>query len=339
MKGAAHTKSELLVTDDERTAKMLELLGHRFSNHGQLLLPTFRQYEALNDDEGLQALAKEFCRWLGYKPRQLVVTFSETSPHTDYLLTPESITINHVFRDHPLVVGGLLANATIAFILQHHHFTPDDRFIEVASVETGLSLWVINALQPRRSKREKLYHMLDGNWVQLEGLQLKAMSVGEYLRQFMIFTSTNRLFPEEYGKGVSKRSVHLLPSTPSNTPLVPLTEPTATLKHIHDANALWAKISLLSVSAAALLLVGLYLWHGKPAPVAYEQTRDTQALRIIKASLGECIQKASEQQSTFDPNDLFMARQVDATKTRCESLRNQYNEALSQYETNYLPRQ
>lgn len=336
MKGEEHTKTELLVTDEERIAKLYVLLGTRFSHHGQLLLPTFRQYEALSTDEGLRALAKEFCRWLGYKPQSLIVKFGEVKSDVSYAITPDSITINYAFRDHPLVTGGLLATAVLRFVLEHHHYAPDDRFIEVATVEAGLGLWVINAFKPRLSRREKLYHMLDGNWTQLEGFQLKAMTAGEYIRQFTIFARNNRHFPEEYGRSISKRSIHLIPSTPSMTKIIPLPEPSTTSKHRRNANSLWIKIALLSASAAAITIFGLLILGHRTTSTSYEQTRDAQALRVIKASLDTCIEQASDQQSSYDPNDLFMTRQIDATKTRCESLRNQYNDLLSLYEINYL---
>lgn len=335
MKGAG-IKTELLVTDEERITKLLDLLGTRFSNHGQLLLPTYRQYEALDSDEGLEALTKEFCRWLGYKPRQLTVRYGEISSGAYYTFTEESIIVNEMFREHPLVTGGIVACATLRFIIEQRHYLPDDRFIEVGAVETGLALWIINALKPRRARREKFYHMIDSNWQQLEGIQLESMTDAEFLRQFSIFTTTNRHFPEEYGRGVSKRNLHLLPKTPSTGNIIPLAEPTATHNHIQAANALWTKIALLSLTASAVALCGLFVITHHTKSIAFDEVRDAESLRVIKASLGDCIQKASKQQSTYDPNDLFMTRQIDATKTRCESLRNQYNEALSQYEQAYI---
>jgi hypothetical protein len=326
---------ELLVTDDERTTKLHELLGSRFTNHGQLLLPTFRQYEALGTDEGLLALAKDLCRWLGYKPRQINVAYS-TSPSQPYSVTADTILVDQRFREHPLVAGGLLAWAVLRFIAEHHHFIPDDQFIETASIESGLGLWVINAMQPRRTRREKLYHMLDGNWLQLEGIQLQAMSSGEYLRQFEIFTSIHHLFPEEYARSVSKRSLHLLPNTPSSEKLIPMPEPSATLTHIHNANMLWTKIILLSLIVSVAVVSGIFLLGERPPQTLQDQQRDSESLRVIKASLDECTQHASDQLSNYDPNDIFMARQVDATKTRCESLRNQYNSSLDDYQKTYL---
>jgi hypothetical protein len=191
-------------------------------------------------------------------------------------------------------------------------------------------------MQPRRTRREKLYHMLDGNWLQLEGIQLQAMSSGEYLRQFEIFTSIHHLFPEEYARSVSKRSLHLLPNTPSSEKLIPMPEPSATLTHIHNANMLWTKIILLSLIVSVAVVSGIFLLGERPPQTLQDQQRDSESLRVIKASLDECTQHASDQLSNYDPNDIFMARQVDATKTRCESLRNQYNSSLDDYQKTYL---
>ena len=336
MKGVAK-KAEVLVTDNERTARLHELLGARFTHHGQLHLPTFGQYEALSDDDGLQALAKDMCRWLGYKPRSLNVTYGNIDTADHVQVNSASITVSKDFNDHPLVTGGLLARAVIRFVSEHHHFVPDERFVEVNTIESGLGIWIINAFQPKTSKREKLYHMLDGNWLQRDGIQLQTMSMAEYLRQFDIYTRQNHLFPEDYAKSISKRSKFMIPLTPSSTKVTLMAEPSTTLGHIKSANGLWLRIGLLASTLAIVVITGLILVSGQTRPTPYDQTRDSESLRIIKASLGECIRKASEQESTYDPNDLFMTRQIDATKNRCESLRNQYNDNLSTYETNYSP--
>lgn len=333
MKGVAN-KSELLVTDAERTTKLLEVLGSRFSHHGELLLPTYRQYEALDSNDGLLALAKDIFRWMGYKPRKLTITYG--SVHRYEIIDHDVITISSAFKDHPLVAGGLVALATVDFAAQHHHMIGDERFIEMGTIEAGLGLWIINGLQPKRSRSEKLYHMLDGNWLQLEGLQLQSTSIPEYIRQFSIFTGQNHLFLEDYASGVSKRALHLLPEVVSGERLLPMVEPTATLKHLNSAKLLWIKLSLVCAIVAAIGIFAIVIWAQRPQATPYEQTRDTETLRVIKNSLNDCIGQAAKQQDTYDPNDLFMTRQIDATKVRCESLRNQYNEALSNYQTNYL---
>lgn len=335
MKGVGQKKAEVLVTSDERTAKLYDLLGSRFTNHGQLLIPTYSQYESLSNTDGLLAVAKEFCRWLGYKPRSLDVQYGVLPKNAYYQINASTISINRVYAGHPYVVGGILACAVLGFILEHHDYAADDLLIETSTIETGLGLWVINALQPKLKHLEKIYHIIDGNWEHLEGLQLQTMSVSEYIRDFTIFTSEHRHFPEDYGRGVSKRSLHLLPATPSTIQIIPLAQPSVTHTHKSKANALWTKIIILSLIVATISVFGLVIWDQRTRPTPYEETRDAQSLRVIKSSLSECIQTASKQESTYDPNDLFMTRQVDATKTRCESLRNQYNDALSTYETNY----
>lgn len=331
MKGVVN-QSELLVTDTERLAKLQDILGSRFVHSGELLLPTFRQYDDLETEAGLLALTKDMLRWLGYKPHRLHVSYVEQDAL--YAITHETISISAKFHDHPLVTGGILACAVIQFVSEHHHFLPDTRFVERATVETGFGLWIINALQPKRSYAEKLYHMLDGAWAQLEGLQLQAMSTSEYLQVFTAFTAEHRLFPEEYGRSVSKRSLHVLPNTASNTKIIPMVEPSATLAHLRNTRLLWLRITLLALTTSAIITFGVIFWSHRDTS-SYDQSRDVSSLSVIKQSLNQCIQKASNEQSSYDPNDLFMARQIDATKARCESLRNQYNDALSSYETNY----
>ena len=333
MKGAAATKSELLVTDTERVAKLRELLGHRFTNQGQLLVPTFRQYEALDNDDGLLLLAKEICRWIGYKPHVLTVTYRQHESQS--IVTKDTISINQDFRDHPLATGGILVLATLRFIFAQKHYIPDERFIEVASIETGLGLWIMNSFPHIRSHRERLYHMLDGAWLQLEGVQLQAMTTAEYVRQFGIFTSQNRLFPEDYTKGITSRNRYVVPTHPSGSPLVFLPEPSATKQHIKKANAAWIRIFLIALIASTGFVFSIFLWTHRSTQVSTDQLNAKRSLQVIKESLTKCINQASDQQNTADPNDLFATRRIDAIKSRCESLRNQYNDELDSYQQNY----
>ncbi len=335
MKGEAKQTTTVLVTDGERTNQLLDILGERFSHHGELHVPTLEQYEALGNDEGLAALTIDLCRWLGFKPKKLRVCYGNTPSTTHSDVSDDTIIISNLLRDHPLAVGGMIALATIELVSLHHALKIDERFTEVGTIESGLALWVINAIDPHVSRFEKLYHLIDGAWHRLDGLQLKSMSIGEYLQQFSIYTSQNHLFPESYIRGVSRRSIHLLPPTPNSVNIPPMPQPTIMFNHQHNAKIMLMRISLLSLIAACIFTCAITLWNGRSQPIPEQQIRDTESLRVIKQSLSECIYKASEQQSTYDPNDLFMTRQIDATKARCESLRNQYNDALSQYQTNY----
>jgi len=337
MKGVDHKTNDLLVTGDEQTTKLLDLLGKRFTNHGQLLLPTYNQYELLGDDEGLQALAKEFHRWLGYKPHSVHVTYSTGKKSLQPMtVTSEEIIIDSQYRNHPLVVGGMLALGVLSQIMAKHHYMADERFIENATIQTGLGLWVINAFRPRTSRRESMYHMLDGAWLQHEGLQLGVLTKGQYLQEFSIFTSQHRLFPEEYLRGVSKRNFYLLPPVTSNHKPTPLPEPTSTHNHLAAARTMWIKLGLVALIISSGVAFGIFIWSGRDQGPPVDQIRDKNALQVIKTSLDDCTKHASDQLSTYDPNDLFMTRQVDATKSRCESLRNQYNDALDTYQTTYL---
>ncbi len=334
MKGVEPDTNTLLVTNDEQTAKLFEVLGARFTNHGQLLLPNSDLYEKLSDDEGLQALAKELYRWLGYKPHSLDVVYGASqSPTTTSL---KKIIVDEQYRNHPLVVGGLVTLAVLRQVMTKHHYGADEHFIENASIQAGLGLWIINAFKPHASHHESLYHMLDGGWLQHEGLQLDAFTKGQYLQEFAIFTSQHRLFPEDYLRGVSKRSHYLLPTTTGTDKVAPLPEPTATSKHLRAAKLMWAKLAIIAITLSLIITFGLVLWAGTEKAPNADQARDEKALSVIKTSLDDCVKHASDQLSTLDPNDLFMARQSDATKSRCESLRNQYNEALDAYQDAYL---
>lgn len=332
MKGAANNPIELLITDEERAVKLDELLGERFTERGRQHMPTLNVYETLDTNEGLQALAKDFCRWLGIKPHHLKVQFSDESYQPAPLIhTEHVITIDRQFIGHPLTVGGFVALGIIQYFIRHHKdYQTGDDFIEFASVHTGLGSWVLNALRPKMSKRESIYHIIDGGWLQREGLQLSSYTPQEYARQYMRYVHAYAIHPADYLKGVSNRIRYLLPKDP--TPA--LADPTITRKHLHRANTMWLRLSIWAVIPAVITVIALYVWSQRVV-TSPDKSRDFTALQVLEQSYKACDQRASEQLSEYDPNDIFLARQVDDTKSRCESLRNEYNYALDQYQKSY----
>ena len=163
-----------LLTDDDRRAYLHKLLGHRFKAHEQIQLPTLDQYNSLGSNEGLQTVGYEICRQLGFKPSGLRIRYSETSLSSGYAVDYASkiILINPHFKQHPYSSGAELALAITTYALQYlSHEVPDRAFAEFATIETGLGLWIVNALRPRLSLRQKIYHIIDSSWFHGEGVQ------------------------------------------------------------------------------------------------------------------------------------------------------------------------
>lgn len=332
MKG--EESGNVLLTDEERRVQLQKLYGHRLTKPGKLHLPTAATYDSLTTDEGLHKLFTEFCRWLGFKPEKVQVYFSTHT--TSYASDNSQIVIGQAYQRHPYAAGALLALATLDhFIERYSHAVPDRVTLEFASLESGLSLWVLNGLRPKLSWAQSIYHVLDASWVHREGIRLENYNPAQYAHEIADYAQRNRLPTEEYITHVSKQRRHLLPKHVSLSILPALPEPTIALQHQKAARQLWLKLLLIVSIVTAVICLGIYLWAGRHPAVSARQLEDQKALEVMKSSYDACAEKATQEQNTYDPNDLFLNRQIEATKGRCESLRNEYNYALDQYQKIY----
>lgn len=323
-----------LLTDDDRQAYLRRLLGHRFKAHEQILLPTLDQYNSLVTNDGLQVVGYEMCRQLGFKPNGLKIRYSDTSLRTGSLIdhSSKTILINPQFKQHPYSSGAELALAVTAYAAEHlSHETPDRSFLEFATVETGLGLWIINALRPRMSLRQAIYHMIDSSWFHSDGIQLETYNPRQYVERFVSFTHEHRIASDTYLPHVLGRVRYLLPTFVQQQSSLHLPEASVTLAHQKSANLLWAKVLMIALIITSGVVFGIYALSNRPAPVNPEQERLQKSISELKQSYEKCLQEAAEQQNTYDPNDLFLTRQIDETKSRCESLRNQYNYTIDEY--------
>ncbi len=327
-----HGKTSLLLTEQERSAKLDSLLSDRFTERGTLQLPKTSEYNQLDTNKGLKAIAYEMCRHIGVKPNKLHVQFSSEQSGRDVWYANDTITIHARYRHHPYITGALLAFGVLTYFVERYDdSSPDRAFIEYATIYTGLGIWIVNALGPRAGIRESLYHVIDGSWFNREGLQLESYKADQYAHYVAAYAHDNRIAPETYIKNISARSRQLLPEFTVKKSVLSLPEPEKISHHRKMANLLWVKIIIVALILGVTVTASIYIWSERSPSLNVRQIEDKKAIEIIKQSFDSCIEKASDQQSTYDPNDLFLTRQVDATKSRCESLRNEYNYALDQY--------
>ena len=333
MKGA-ETSGQLLLTDEEIRTYLRTILHRGFTQYGNMSVPTTAQYNVLGTNEGLKEVFNDLCRWLGTKPSGVTVAYGDM---TQPLYRDHTITIPTSYASHPLAVGGLLAMATMTYYLERYgHTTPAQNVVEFATIETGLGLWVLNGLPLRAKHRHSIYHVLRGHDAHHIGVPLEHYTATLYGHNLAAYAHANHILAEQYLGGTSATHRYLLPAivtTKSNRSL-PL--PQAVAIHHAAAKQLWVRSILLVSIVAAVITLGIVAYATSRPAVTFEQKQSEAALLIMKDSLASCLSLAEQQQNTFDPNDFSLTRQIDATKVRCESLRNEYNYALKQHQAIYL---
>ncbi len=323
-----------LLTDDEKRAYLHEVFGHRFTHQGKLQLPELDQYNSLYTNEGLQHVGTAMCRWIGLRVSGLTFQFSDEAHTFEVDLKSKSIFIHSSFKKHPYSCGAILALAVITYALQKaNHATSDVATVEFASVELGLGLWIVNALQPEIKRSHKIYHIVSTSWDQREFITLQNYSAQSYADSVIRFAHENRIPAEDYLPYVPRRCRHLLPELITSHSERYLPETNATLSHKKTVRVFWAKIVLFGLVIASSISLAIYITISHQSIDTTARDQQASTIESLRGKYNDCLKEASRQQSTYDPNDLFMTRQVDATKARCESLRNQYNYAIDQYKT------
>lgn len=328
------TNYQSLLTDEGRRVHLRKVLDHRFTRQGKLSLPSLTDYNKLDTDEGLQTVGTELCRWIGLKPDGLQMRFTKSPlTHGFSVDTHEkSIYIQDNFRRHPYSCGALLVFAVIAYTMQKlDHASPDTAFIECAAIELGFGAWVINSLSPNIRWHRRIYHVIDSSWYQAETLHLQNYTNTHYVQLFLQYTRDNRISADTFLPHILKQCRYLFPEFVRTQSVRSLPESNMTLEHKNSARMLWIKLSAVSAIIALSVLLSVYVLSSTGQADTSHASK-VLAAEELRKQYGDCQAEAAEKQSSYDPNDLFMTRQVDAIKSRCESLRNQYNYAVDQYQ-------
>lgn len=333
MKGA-ETKGQTLLTDGELRDQLTATLRSGFTQHGNISVPTTAQYNLLATDQGLQSVFNDICRWLGAKPSGVTAAYStdQTAP----LYAHNSVLIPAYHQAQPYAAGALLVFAALQYYCDRYtHNIPGQEFIEFASIETGLGLWVLNGLPPKPKPYHGLYHIYADHHAHRSGVTLQRYTAQLYAHQVAAYAHNNHVLPEQYLGGISPTHTYMLPHVVTHTTTKTLPQPWAITEHHKTIKRLWIRCIVIASIFAASITVGVLLYANTRPIITDEQVQSQQMLLIKKASLDACLTKAAEQQNTFDPNDFALTRQIDATKSRCESLRNEYNFALTAHKTTY----
>jgi len=84
-----------------------------------------------------------------------------------------------------------------------------------------------------------------------------------------------------------------------------------------------------------VLATALYINANKPRYLPAELTEKKEEIQIIKNQYQICIDEVKRKQQSWDTNDIFMQRQIDADKSRCTSIKNRYNYEVNKYNNSF----
>lgn len=299
---------------------MREQLSSMRVTRGRLYHPTAEFYDQLGTDAGLMSAAKELCRWLGIKPHHLAVAFTSAgAPKHEH----NRIEIPQQYQNFPYQAGALLTLGVMRHILLLHTDQPvHAQTVELATIEAGLGIAVLNGLHSKRSRLLELYHMLNQQWHVREDITLSRYTPLEYANELTRYSMNLHLEPKTWYPYISDEARHLLTIrySVSGHHTLPMRE----LMHRQDARRWWAHTALLSLLIAITAATFVFVWAQQPHTMPEEAQEALNSAQTLEHAYTTCLQTAQTQEHSN-------AEQLHATLNRCTGLHAQYSAQIDAY--------
>lgn len=323
-----------LTVDDQRQA-VRHALGRYFDQQNSLYLPTTDTYNSLHTDEGVLELGNALYRWLGVKPRNLRIHFSDQPSSLFPAKSKGVIEVPVEFRNFPYLTAAAVTFGTLRhFLCDRHRLAYSDQLLEIASIETGFGVLVLNALVAPHSKHQQMHHLLSGHHHQISTEHLRTITNNDYALLFDDFCQTHELTRGSFDFALHDKARALLRRDDSRllSLQAPFEQPAAMKLHQQAARKRWLALSLIAITTSLVGVIVTYTMYQRPYTPSYEVIAKYEQLSVLHKAYNTCADQAKKQQD--DPathDDIFLQRQLDGVLLRCQSLKNQYNYEVDNY--------
>lgn len=310
------------LTKEAKLATFERLFGGRLLHRGSLFLPDSSFYNKLATNTGLTAAARELYKWLGVKPRHISVTYRDKPKH-DGLAIPEH------FAEHPYQAGAILALYVVRDTTNILGYKADEAFVEFASLEAGLGILVMNGLYPPHDAWEGLLQNLHGHWHANETVIAHAYHPNNYASELMAYAESQQLSQRlwaGYLHTEAQRRMGVL-VTPAHRDLLPVRE----LARRNHARTALLRLVLLAVLGGIVAMTGTYVATQRPVRPSKLATEQYEEVVLRKQAYDACADTVKALSRSSEVNDIFADQELNAQKSRCLSLQNNYNAAVSRY--------
>lgn len=315
-----------LLTAEAKQAAFVQILGGRLANPDTLFLPGVAFYDKLATDSGLSSAARDLFRWLGVKPQHATVRYGNTAAKA-------AICIPDTYRQSPYQAGAVLALAAIRTIAaQQADQEPaaiDQSFVEFASIEAGLGILVLNGIYPPHSAWETMMHGLHGHWHSNDTVLTHAYHPATYADAVLDYAA-NRQLSQRHWAGY----LHLQARSriiPTATPARLQPHPFVVQAHTLRAKSTIARMALAGAAAGLAVTTGLFIVAQRPLRPSAQAVEQYQEVVLRKQAYEACAMQVKDMSRGSESNDIFADQALNATKSRCMSLQNNYNAAVSRY--------
>lgn len=325
-----------LLTEEEKVAAIVRLLGHSFTHHGELFKPDDSFYEWSTPQSSLQAMAKSLFRWLGVKPLRLQIDFSSNIEEAGLYVQKGSqhvILINEHYTQNPFQCAAVLSHEIMHYLLigkkklvlidtaQNEHLT------DLATIYGGLGIVVINGFGDNTGWVNKQWHRILG----IAGRNPEYLGIGlvsprDYAEKVISYTANSYAFADYLLPGAKRffsDKVQAIDNPRRKSSTIRRSE-----QSMHSNNILTVGVVSVVLATASL---GFYLAHKRPSYLPENLRVKRQEIEVLKNMYDNCIAAVAKKRAVTDQTDIFAEESINAEVNECLSIRNNHDHQVRLY--------
>ncbi len=318
-----------LLTQDAKITRIKKLLPRSLST-GRFFIPDDAFYAIPKDDSGLRSQAKQISMWIGFKPAGLDIRFSPLIDNDGCFTVKEgkpTILIHSRYVSNPYASAALLAEYLLSYYLEHRKNIKltdiDDRqsLVILAVVYSGLGLVALN----------KVTSFSREHYPRLHSLFHIRSNIGDPESRYKNLV---KQFAKDYGLEISSYTKYLCPWALRNLGLKrSVSSNVANYVRLSERRCRHAYTTLvgsLLVVISGILLTNT-IFNINSMALSPSLRHQKEEIDIVRSAYEACIDTVTRKQHVYSQNDFFIVRNIEADRTRCNSLSNQYNQRVERY--------
>jgi hypothetical protein len=319
-----------LLANDDKIAKIFELLGPNFTHRGEIFEPTDTFYADVSTSDGVRRMAVKLCAWLGVRPSRLTVTYVPRLPEPCiYRHTQDSftITIDERYTTRPFECAALLTQALMHYYLgfKRQFYLADElqneEFAGTAAIYCGFGIIMLNGVAAGRR-----YENLP-----LMSRKVRDTRASAYISSFSEYIDHFHISPRIILRYALPRARKYLPKTVNaGAPKIADKAP-----YVRAAELTRRKnLRFLSCVVGALFVLGIptiIFTSRQPKIASPEVRRQRDKVTSLRTLFEQCTDQLTERRGAIDHPDIFTESSINAEANECISISNRYNHELREY--------
>lgn len=305
----------VLLTQADKIARLEAIFGkHR--QKSDVFLPNESFYADIKGPDEIYAMADTLFLWLGIKHRSL---HFHLDPNQEKLVSYKkegagsSITLGWRCEQDSFLAAAAVAHGII------HHIVLARQKIKLASTDETEELIDLGTIQAG-------FGIIIANSFSSPQPALGSMAPTNYISECLDYFSRQRIVESLWSPYVlpDVLDAHLTDIHPHNRSGF-VTQRLGTLRVRRMNKAIGIGALMLSLIAVAVMIIA---W---PKAQSLDKLSRYDSIRVLKSQVDQCEDTVRRKLSTWNQEDIFIQRQIEADKTRCASLRSRYNFEVARY--------